>query len=236
LTFDPPLIPARLIRRYKRFLADVRLEDGREITVHVANSGAMTTCLGENWPVMIHDSQNPKRKLLHTLEILHNGSTWIAVQTHRSNALAKEALLAGLVPEVGEILDLKAEVPYGDHSRVDWLARTAQGRLWIEVKHVSLRMDDGMAAFPDAVTTRGQKHLRELRARVHAGDRALLLLMVCRQDVQSFRPAHEVDPVWAAELRKSLSEGVALAVVQVDVSPTALVPIGRMDSCGLLVP
>lgn len=220
IPFDLPIQEARLVRRYKRFLADVRLPGGEVLTVHVPNSGSMKTCVGENWPCLISDSGNPARKLRHTLEALHNGDTWIGVQTHRANALAGEALRRGLLPEVPADAVLSSEVPYGDEkSRIDWLAEFNGQRTWVEVKNVTLLMEDGRLAFPDAVTTRGQKHLRELTGVVGNGESALLLLTVQRMDGEVFRPADEIDPDYGKLLRQAVQAGMALRALQIEVSP-----------------
>lgn len=221
MTFDPPLIPATFLKRYKRFLADVRLETGETLTVHLPNSGSMKTCLGEGWPAMISDSMNPRRKLRHTLEMLHNGETWIGVQTHRANVVAGEALAAGLLPGIDSSWRLRAEVKAGA-SRIDWLAEKDDRRCWVEVKSVTLKLDDGLAGFPDSVSERARKHLGELSALVAAGDRAALLLLVQRGDCAPFRPAREIDGAWAEALRGASSAGVEVHCRRVDASPAGL--------------
>lgn len=221
MTFDPPLIPATFLRRYQRFLADVRLESGETLTVHLPNSGSMKTCMGAGWPARISDSMNPKRKLRHTLEMLHDGGTWIGVQTHRANAVAGEALAAGLLPGVDSSWTLRPEVKAGA-SRIDWLAEKDGRRVWVEVKSVTLRMDDGCAGFPDAVSERARKHLGELAALVRGGDRAVLLLLVQRGDCASFRPAREIDPAWADALDDARRAGVEVRCRRVDVRPESL--------------
>ena len=221
MTFDPPLLPATFLRRYQRFLADVRLESGETLAVHLPNSGSMKTCLGEGWPARISDSRNPARKLRHTLEMLHNGATWIGVQTHRANAVAGEALAAGRLPGVDSSWALRPEVRAGA-SRIDWLAEKAGARVWVEVKSVTLRLDDGCAGFPDAVSERARKHLGELAALAAAGDRAALLLLVQRGDCAPFRPAREIDPAWAQALGEAAAAGVEVHCWRVEVRPDRL--------------
>lgn len=228
MTFDPPLIPVRFLRRYQRFLADVEDGQGRVLTVHVPNPGRMTSCLGEGWPALISESGRPARRLPHTLEMLHNGESWIGVQTLRANGLALEALQSGLLPGLETGWQWSREQRHGG-SRLDLLGRREDGeRIWIEVKSVTLRLEDGCAAFPDAVTARGLRHLEELCACRAAGERALLLLVVQRQDVDSFRPAAEVDPAWAAGLRRAAAQGVEVAALRVALSPQELRPVGLL--------
>jgi sugar fermentation stimulation protein A len=226
--FDPPLEPVVFLRRWKRFLAEVRDARGRLQTVHLPNSGSMATCLGEGWPAMISDSRNPARKLRHTLEMLHNGRTWIGVQTHRANAVAGEALAGGRIPGIDGSWSLRPEVRSGE-SRIDWLAELDGRRAWVEVKSVTLRLEDGCAGFPDAVSARGRRHLVELARLAAAGDRALLLLLVQRGDCEGFRPAAGIDPAWARELERAMAAGVELQVLRVEVSPEGLFPAGEME-------
>ncbi len=223
MTFDPPLIPARLIRRYKRFLADVRLEDGAELTVHVANSGSMKTCLGEDWPVMLSDSRNPKRKLRYSLEMIHDGSGWIGVNTARPNALAEEALLAGTLPGFIDWGDWRREVRYGQNSRIDLLGRQGERLCYVEVKNVTLLLE-GQPAFPDAVTERGRKHMEELQAMVAEGHRAVLLLLIQRGGGDTFHPAGEIDPAWCRALREAHTHGVEILAWRFHVTPESILP------------
>jgi sugar fermentation stimulation protein A len=230
IPFDLPVIQASLQKRYKRFLADVIQEDGSVLTVHVPNSGSMKSCIAEGWPCLISDSGNPRRKLRHTLEATWNGDTWIGVQTHRANQLAGEALRRGLVPGIDPAWDFRAEVKMGEKSRVDWLACHPDGkRCWVEVKSVTLLMDDGCLAFPDAVSTRAHKHLLELVERIKEGDRAMLLLLVQRQDGSHFRPADEIDPEYGRLFRAAMASGVEVQALRVKVSPDGFDFAGAVD-------
>lgn len=156
----PPLIPGRLIKRYKRFLADIELPDGSTITAHCPNSGSMLGCNLPGSPVMLSISSNPNRKLTHTWELVQFGEYWIGLNTMLPNRLAEEAILDGTITELNGYRTLRREVPYGsERSRIDLLLEGDKGRCYVEVKNVTL-VEGGMALFPDAVTERGQKHLR----------------------------------------------------------------------------
>lgn len=224
---DLPLAHGTLIKRYKRFLADVELDDGTGMTVHCPNSGSM---LGMDAPgnrVVVSDSLNDKRKLRHTLELVEvhdgEGPTWVGVHTGRPNQWAEEAVAAGLVDGVPDDAPRRREVKYGEEgrSRIDLLVEPEDApRVFVEVKNTTLtgRADDGVleARFPDAVTTRGQKHLRELMAQVDAGDRAMLLFFVNRGDAARFAPAAAIDPDYAELLTAAMDHGVEVVPFQVD--------------------
>ena len=166
------IVDATMIKRYKRFLADVKLANGDEITVHCPNSGSMKSCWEEGWPVLISDSKNPKRKLQYTLECIHNGKCWICVNTQIPNRIAFEAVEADRIPELCGFESLKREVKYGENSRIDILGIKADQKTYIEVKNVTL-LSNGQYQFPDGVSARGQKHLRELAGCAQHGHRAV---------------------------------------------------------------
>jgi len=187
VNFDPPLEPATLLRRYQRFLADVEDAAGRVLTVHVPNSGSMATCLAPRAPVLLSRSANPARRLSHTLEMVRDEAGWIVVNTLRANTMAREALEAGQVPGFPRDWLWRPEVKRGD-SRLDFHGTRAGQEAWVEVKSVTLRLEDGWAGFPDSVTTRGQKHLRE---------------------------AAHIDPAWAAALGEAVAAGVEVQALQV---------------------
>jgi sugar fermentation stimulation protein A len=217
MRFPAPLIEGRLIRRYKRFLADIELAQGDAagdvITVHVPNSGAM---LGLNAPgsrVWLSRSDNPKRKLAYTLELLEADGGLVGINTMHPNRIVAEAIQAGEVPELAGYARLRREVAYGRNSRVDILLEDdARPRAWVEVKNVHLRRPergDGLAAeFPDCVTARGAKHLDELAAMAQAGDRAVLFFLAQRMDCAYVCTAEDLDPVYDAGLRRAMSMGV----------------------------
>lgn len=218
MRFDPPLISASLIRRYKRFLADVRLGDGCELTVHCANPGRMDGCCEPNSPVLLSDSRNPKRKLRYTWELVHTGATWVGVNTMRTNGVVREAIEAGAIPELAGYPELRAEVKYGAHSRVDLLLSRGRARCYVEVKNVTLA-EAGCALFPDAVTQRGLTHLCELSHRAAAGDRAVMFYLVNREDCDCFAPATHIDPAYAAGLVEAVAAGVEVLVYAARVRP-----------------
>ncbi len=214
----PPLIHGTLIKRYKRFLADVELDDGTVITVHCPNTGRMTTCAEPGWRVALSDSHNPKRKYRFTWELVHNGQCWICVNTGRANEIAFEAVSNGTIPELAGYAEVLREQTFGN-SRFDLLLRTGDERCYVEVKSVTLLMDDGCYAFPDAVTERGRKHLNELVEVVRAGHRAAMLYVIPRSDGSTFRAADEVDPKYAEALDVAVAAGVGIYAWRVDVSP-----------------
>jgi sugar fermentation stimulation protein A len=220
--FDQQLVLANLIRRYKRFLADVRLADGSELTVHCPNSGSMQACLGEGWPVLLSDSGNPKRKYRWTWELVHNGRCWIGINTHLANRLAIEAIAGGVIAELGGYESLKREVPYGRNSRIDILLERSDSQCYVEVKNVTLVDSAGRYAFPDAITTRGQKHLKELTDVVAAGDRGVILFVIQRSDGDIFVPADDIDPTYGALLRDAASSGVEVLAYRAEVEPTGI--------------
>lgn len=210
MTFDPPFEQARFLRRYKRFFADVELIDGSELTIHCANTGSMKHCLEPGTPCWFSRSDNPKRKLPGTLEIVTTSDGLLAgVNTARPNHLVEEAIKAGLIPELSGYCELHREVRYGaENSRIDLLLEEKAKRCYVEVKSVTLSMGGGKAQFPDAVTTRGSKHLRELMAMVAEGQRAALCFCVQLNGVNEVSPADDIDPVYGETLREAMAAGV----------------------------
>ncbi|MGE3258998.1 MAG: DNA/RNA nuclease SfsA, partial [Geobacter sp.] len=200
----PPLIPGRLIKRYKRFLADIELADGSLVTAHCPNSGSMLGCNLPGSPVMLSVSPNPNRKLAHTWELVQVDGYWVGLNTMLPNRLAEEAILDGTIAELQGYPRLRREVPYGsERSRIDILLEGDQGRCFVEVKNVTL-VEDGRALFPDAVTERGQKHLRELMEVVRNGDRGVILFTVQRGDGAAVAPADAIDPAYGRLLRQAV--------------------------------
>jgi sugar fermentation stimulation protein A len=219
MKFEQPLIKGTLIQRYKRFLADIRLEDGTVVTAHCANSGSMLGCAPEGAPVLLTNHDDPKRKLKYGWELVRIGETWVGVNTARPNHLAKEAILAGRIPELSGYDTLEMERKYGVNSRIDLLLSRPDGaRCYVEVKNVTLAEGD-CALFPDSVTARGTKHLHELSAQVRLGDRAVMLFLVQRGDCVRFRPASRIDPVYSATLAAAAAAGVELLCYACEVGP-----------------
>ncbi|NTV12672.1 MAG: DNA/RNA nuclease SfsA [Desulfobulbaceae bacterium] len=226
MLFPEPLQPATLLRRYKRFLADVQLPDGREITVHCPNSGSMLGCGAPGLAVMISRAVNPDRKYPCTLEMVKVGRTWVGVNTALTNRLVREALEAGLFPELGEIHAIRPEVKTG-HSRLDFRLETAAGTTWVEVKNCSLA-EGNTALFPDAVTERGTRHLRELLSLRQAGQRAAIIFCVQRDDAEYFAPAAAIDPRYANTLAEVSEQGVLALAGRTAISPVAITLAHRL--------
>ena len=207
----PPLFPATFEKRYKRFFADVRTPSGELLTLHCPNTGSMKNCLVEGSPCWYSLSDNPKRKVPGTLEIVTSSQGNLAgVNTSRPNYLVREVIEADLVPELQGYSQIRTEVRYGEEkSRIDLLLEDRSlGQCYVEVKNVTLDMGDGLATFPDAVTSRGTKHLRELMAMVAAGHRAVLFFCVQLTGVQRMEVAAEIDPGYAATLSEAVAAGV----------------------------
>ena len=203
-----PLHRGVLLRRYKRFLADVRLDDGRELTVHCPNSGSMKGIAREGAPVLVSDSENPKRKLRMTLERVRPGRAWVGINTMLPNHLVHEAVSAGRLGELTGYDTLRAEVVLEKGTRLD-LRLSGAGRpdCWVEVKNATLQ--EGRAAlFPDAVTDRGRKHLDALQDVVRRGERGVLMFVVNRGDCDFVAPADEIDPAYGEALRRVAAGGV----------------------------
>ena len=220
MQFNPPLQSAILIKRYKRFLADVVTPDGRELTLHCPNTGSMTGCATPGDTVWYSTSDNPKRKYAHTWELTQTQrGAIICVNTLRANILAKEAILAGSIVELSGYNTLKSEVKYGEEkSRIDIMLQAEERQnCYIEVKSVTLAENDS-GYFPDAVTERGQKHLRELMSVAAAGDRAVILFAVLHSAIDRFSPAHHIDARYAQLLIEAQTKGVEILVYKAELS------------------
>ncbi len=223
MNFSAPLTVGTLIKRYKRFLADVRLEDGGEITAHIANSGAMTGLAAPGSRVWLSRSDNPKRKLAYTWELVEADGTLVGVNTAHPNAIVAEAIAAGRIPELAGYAELRREVRYGVNSRIDvHLSDPARPRCLVEVKNVHLMRTPGLAEFPDAVTARGAKHLREMADAVRAGDRAVMVYLVQRGDCDRFALAADVDPAYARAFADARAAGVEALCLACAVTPQGL--------------
>lgn len=220
MRFHPPLEEGRLIRRYKRFLADIETATGELLTIHCPNTGSMFNCMVEGGQVWFSRSNDPKRKLPGTWEIAETPQGRLAcVNTARANPLVEEALHAGVITELNGFTGLKREVPYGqEKSRIDFRLDYPDGAAYVEVKSVTLGFDGtSVAAFPDAVTQRGAKHLRELAHLARSGVRAVQLYCVNLSGIDSVRPAEEVDAGYAAALREAKAAGVEVLAYGVQV-------------------
>jgi sugar fermentation stimulation protein A len=216
-----------LIRRYKRFLADVELEDGRIATVHCPNSGSMKGCANPGSRVYISRSSNPGRKYAFTWELVKTDGFWAGINTARPNHLVREAIESGTVVELQGYAAIRPEVAYGEHSRIDLLLESPGRRCFVEVKNVTL-VENGLALFPDAVTTRGQKHLNELMRVVREGDRGVIFFTVQRGDGESVSPADAIDPEYGRLLRLAMQNGVEALAYRALVTPREIVLTERL--------
>lgn len=232
MLFHPPLEEARLIRRYKRFLTDIETVSGELLTIHCPNTGSMLNCMVEGGQVWFSRSNDPKRKLPGTWEIAETPQGRLAcVNTARANQLVEEALHAGVIVELDGFTALKREVPYGqEKSRIDFRLDYPVGAAYVEVKSVTLGFDgSSVAAFPDAVTQRGAKHLRELAHLARDGVRAVQLYCVNLSGIDAVRPAVEIDAGYAAALREAKAAGVEVLAYGVRVTPEEIYVERRLD-------
>jgi len=228
MRFPRPLVRGTLVRRYKRFLSDIRLEDGHVVTAHCANPGAMLGIVDPGLPVWLLASDNPKRKLPWSWEIVRAEDTLVGVNTSNPNTLVPEALAAGKIPELGGYAGIRREVTYGKASRVDLLLE-GPGRpiCYVEIKNVHLKRA-GWAEFPDCVTARGAKHMAELADMVRAGHRAAVVYVVQRGDCRRFRVARDLDPGYHRALEAARGAGVEVLCYACDVTED------RIDIAGSL--
>lgn len=241
MRFPDPLVPGHLVRRYKRFLADVVLEgDSEPTTVHCPNPGAMTGLDAPGSPVWVSPARSPARKLRWTLEIVGVGDPkapeWVGINTSHPNALVAEAIANGVISELGQYPSLRREVKYGRNSRIDILLEDSSGPpCYVEVKNVHLERAhrDGrrFAAFPDSVTARGTKHLEEMSAMVLEGARAVMLYCVQRTDCAAFTTAADIDPAYDAALRRALDHGVEALCYECRVGPEEIVLTDSLPIC-----
>ncbi len=223
MKFEQPLIHGRLVRRYKRFLVDVTLDSGRIVTAHCTNSGTMKSCLVPGAEVYLSPATDPKRKTRFTWEMIRIGGNWVGINTAVPNLLAYEALKANAIMGLRGYTDIRREVRFGD-SRLDLYAEKPGERCFIEVKNVSMK-EGRWARFPDAVTTRGLKHLRRLTQIRRQGMRAVMLYIIQRTDVNIFGPAWAVDPLYALTLTEAFMEGVEVIPLMAEVSPAEIKPV-----------
>lgn len=217
MNFDQPLVKGTLLRRYKRFLADVKLENDEVVVAHCTNSGTMKSCIEEGADVYLSPVNDPKRKTRFTWEMIQINESWVGVNTSNPNRLAFEAVSNGRIAGLSDYNLVKREVTWED-SRFDLMAKNDDETCFIEVKNVTLKEGD-WALFPDAVTTRGKKHLETLVRAKLAGFRACMLYIVQRVDVIRFAPADSIDPEYGKTLRWARENGVEIFVVRALVSP-----------------
>lgn len=210
MKFAPPLERAIFRRRYRRFFADVDLADGRALTIHCVNTGSLKNCLAPGQPCWFARAPNPLRKLPGTLEIVTTATGELAgVNTARANGLVREGIATGAIAELQGYATSRAEVRYGDeNSRIDLLLESPGRKCFVEVKNLTLAEEAGRGLFPDAVTARGAKHLRELIAVVAQGHRGVLMFCVQLSGVDRVAPADHIDPVYGQTLRRAVAAGV----------------------------
>lgn len=225
MQFDPVLEEGRLVKRYKRFFADIECSDGSIVTAHCANTGSMLNCMADGARVWFSRNDDPKRKLKATWELVETPHGRIAcINTGRANRLIEEALQAGVITELAGFTQLRREVKYGEeNSRADFCLMFDQRQVFVEVKSVTLGFaDTDTAAFPDAVSTRGAKHLRELTALAAMGQRAVLIYCVNLSGITAVRAAQEIDPEYAAALAEAKTAGVEVLAYGTQITPAGI--------------
>jgi sugar fermentation stimulation protein A len=206
MNLPQPLTTGRLIRRYKRFLADVELDDGSVVTAHTPNTGSMQQCSAPGQQVMLSKSDNPKRKLAWSWELVQVNDHWVDINTHRANRVVEEALRNNFIPAL-QGYKVRPEFPFAE-SRIDFMLEGNNEKVLLEVKNVTLCCEPGIGCFPDAVTTRGQKHLRDLMLAKQEGWRAVIFFLVQRGDAQAFSSADDIDAEYGRLLRAAVACGV----------------------------
>ena len=211
----PELIKGILIKRYQRFKSDVRLGNGHVVTVLCPNTGSMKSCSEPGMKVYLSRHNRPERKLKYTWEIIEMPTSLVGVNTGVPNRLVKTTIKAGKIPELVGYERIRSEVSYGRNSRIDILLENKSEKCFIKVKNCTL-VEDRIAYFPDSVTLRGLKHLKELREEVRSGNRAIMFYLVQRMDAKEFRPAYHIDPLYGRELEKVNDEGVEILVYDVN--------------------
>ena len=223
MEFATPLVPARLIKRYKRFLADVRLEDGREVTAHCANPGSMMGLAEPGTKVWLEPNDDPKKRLKFGWRLVdHENGHFTGVDTSIPNRALKAALMAQDVPGLPDYRLVRPEVKYGANSRIDFLLSGVGPDTYVEVKSVTLSRQAGLAEFPDSVTARGAKHLDELAAMVAAGHRAVMFYLVQRTDCQAVGLAADIDHAYRAAFDRASAAGVQVIAMDCSISPRAI--------------
>jgi sugar fermentation stimulation protein A len=228
MRFATPLIPATLLRRYKRFLADVVLGSGEEVTVHVANPGSMIGLMSPGSKVWLSKSNNPKRKLAYSWELVAvdfgSGPELVGINTAHPNGLVADAIAAGGIPELVGYPSVRREVKYGRNSRIDFLLRAPdKPDCYVEVKNVHLMRQAGLAEFPDSVTVRGAKHLDELAVMVSLGKRAVMLFLIQIGSAVRFALARDIDPGYGKAFDRARAAGVEAIARRCDLTTDSIV-------------
>ena len=223
MEFTTPLVPARLIRRYKRFLADVTLDDGREVTAHCANPGSMMGLAEPGTKVWLEPNDDPKKKLKFGWRLVdHENGHFTGVDTSIPNRALKAALMAHELLGLPNYDLVRPEVKYGENSRIDFLLSGGGPDTYVEVKSVTLSRQHGLAEFPDSVTARGAKHLAELATMVDAGHRAIMFYLVQRTDCTAVTLASDIDPTYRAAFDAAVEHGVTVLAQACKIDPTQI--------------
>ncbi len=230
MRFQTELVPARLVKRYKRFLADCVLEDGREITAHCANPGSMMGLAEPGTKIWLEPNEDPKKKLKFGWRLVdHENGHYTGVDTSVPNRALRHALDAGEIAEFAMWSQIRAEVKYGEGSRIDFLlSGEGQKDLYLEIKSVTLSRTDGIAEFPDSVTARGAKHLTELAQMVAQGHRAAMLYLVQRTDCEQVRLAEDIDPAYKAAFDAATRRGVEVFAFGTNITPSEITVSRRL--------
>ena len=229
MRFSSQLIPGILLQRYKRFLADVRLANGEIVTAHCTNTGSMMGCKEPGSAVYLSRSESVARKLPYTWELIQASGTWVGINTLHPNRLVAEAISCGALCELHSYGAIRREIVTRLGTRLDLCLEGNQGKCYVEVKNVTLRVADA-AAFPDAVSERGTKHLKELIRLKRKGYRAALVFVVQRQDCETFRPADEIDPEYGRWLRRARRAGVEILPYKARVTPEEIILSKRLET------
>ena len=222
MRFPSRLIRGTLVQRYQRFLADVRLPSGEIVTAHCTNTGSMIGCKEPGSVVYISRSDKKGRRLLYTWEIVEVGRTWVGINTMHPNRLVAEAIASGAIPELQGYDNVRREVVTRQGTRLDLCLEGSNGSCFVEVKNVTLAVD-GAAAFPDAVSERGRKHLKELMWLRRKGHRGAVVFVIQRTDCRIFRPADEIDSEYGRWLRRAVKAGVEILPYVATVTPKEIV-------------
>lgn len=224
MLFPSPLIRGTLLQRYKRFLADIRLDSGESITASVPNTGSMRGLTTPGSQAWLSVSDSPTRKYAHTLQIVRADDTLVGINTALPNKIAEEAILSGMIPQLSGFTTIKREQKYGQNSRIDLLLLGENGQqTYVEVKNVHFKRTGQLAEFPDSVTARGAKHLAELSEMVKAGHRGVMVFVIQRQDCDSLSVCGDLDPVYAAAFANARQHGVEAYAIRCHISPESII-------------
>jgi len=212
----PKLLKGTLIKRYKRFIADIKLTSGHVVTALCPNTGSMRSCSEPGRTVYLSRHNRPERKLKYTWELIEMPTSLVGVNTGIPNKLVKESIENKIIKELSDFENIRTEIKYGENSRIDILLENNNKKTFIEVKNCTL-MEKDICYFPDAVTSRGLKHLLELQREARAGNRAVMFYLIQRMDVTLFKPASHIDPSYSEELKKAYRNDVEILVYDVNI-------------------